>query len=82
MTEAKDLARRTQELARLNAVATAINHSFDLQTVLGLAAESLLKVTGWDTITIRLWNPLPANGIWGRGGGYPLALVTGPDADV
>jgi signal transduction histidine kinase len=58
ITEANDLARRTQELAGLNAVAMAINRSFDLKTVLGLAAESLLKVTGWDTATIRLWNPV------------------------
>jgi PAS domain S-box-containing protein len=58
ITEANDLARRTQELAGLNAVAMATNRSFDLKTVLGLAAESLLKVTGWDTATLRLWNPL------------------------
>jgi PAS domain S-box-containing protein len=81
VTEAKDLARRTQELASLNAVATAINRSFDLKTVLDLAAESLLKVTGWDTITIRLWNPATRSWDLGARRGVPLSLMKGPEAD-
>lgn len=75
ITEAKDLARRTEQLAGLNAVATAINRSFDLQTVLGLAAESLLKVTGWDTATIRLWNPLTRRWDLGARRGVPLPFT-------
>ncbi len=75
ITEAKDLARRTQELAGLNAVTTAINRSFDLKTVLGLAAESLLKVTGWDTATIRLWDPLARRWELGARRGVDLPFV-------
>jgi signal transduction histidine kinase len=80
ITEAKDLARRTQELAGLNAVATAINRSFDLKTVLGLAAESLLKVTGWDTATIRLWNPLTRR--WDLGARRGVAVPLSDEDDT
>ena len=80
ITEAKDLARRTQELAGLNAVATAVNRSFDLQTVLARAADSLLTVTGWDTVTIRLWNPAERTWDLGVRRGPPI-FGSGPGWD-
>ncbi|HMA34129.1 MAG TPA: GAF domain-containing protein, partial [Chloroflexia bacterium] len=58
ITQAKDLERRTRELAGINAVATALNRSLDLTTMLDQAARAVLDVTGWDTVAMRLWNPL------------------------
>jgi signal transduction histidine kinase len=46
--------------------------------VLGLAAESLLKVTGWDTATIRLWNPLTRRWDLGARRGVPLPFPALP----
>jgi PAS domain S-box-containing protein len=72
VTETRDLARRTQQLASLNAVATAVNRSLNLNTVLDQAAASVLKATGWDTVTIRLWNP--ATRTWDLGARHGLPV--------
>ena len=71
ITEAKDLERRTRELAGINAVATALNRSLDLNTMLELAAGAVLDVTGWDTVAVRLWNPLTRT--------WDLVLCRGPE---
>jgi signal transduction histidine kinase/PAS domain-containing protein len=72
ITEAKDLERRTRELAGINAVATALNRSLDLNTMLELAAGAVLDVTGWDTVAVRLWNPLTRT--------WDLVLCRGPES--
>ena len=54
----RDLERRTRELAGINAVATALNRSLDLTTMLDQAATAVCGVTGWDSVAMRLWNPL------------------------
>jgi PAS domain S-box-containing protein len=51
---AQDLMRSTQELSDLNKVASAVNRSLDLPTVLAQGADMLLRVTGWDTATVCL----------------------------
>jgi PAS domain S-box-containing protein len=78
VTETRDLARRTQQLASLNAVATAVNRSLNLNTVLDQAAASVLKATGWDTATIRLWNPATRNWDLGARYGAPVRRIKGP----
>jgi signal transduction histidine kinase/PAS domain-containing protein len=72
ITEAKDLERRTRELAGINAVATALNRSLDLNTMLDLAAGAVLDVTGWDTVAVRLWNGLTRT--------WDLVLCRGPES--
>ncbi len=54
----RDLERRTRELAGINAVATALNRSLDLTTMLDQAAAAVCDVTNWDSVAMRLWNPL------------------------
>jgi signal transduction histidine kinase len=53
-----NLEQRTRQLAGINAVATALNRSLDLTTMLDQAAAAVRDVTGWDTVSVRLWNPL------------------------
>ena len=54
---AQDLLRRTKELSDLNNVASAVNRSLDLGTVLAEGADMLLRATGWDLATVFLQEP-------------------------
>jgi signal transduction histidine kinase len=51
----KQIVRRNQELAALNAVGTVINESRDLDQVLSRALNKVLEVTGAESGEIFLW---------------------------
>jgi PAS domain S-box-containing protein len=84
ITEAKDLERRTRELAGINAVATTLNRSLDLSTMLDQAARAVLDVTGCDIVGVRLWNPVARTWdlVINCGAQRPAAWDGCPEAEV
>ncbi|HUS16631.1 MAG TPA: GAF domain-containing sensor histidine kinase [Chloroflexia bacterium] len=72
---AQDLMRRTKELWDLNNIASAVNRSLDLPTVLAVGADMLLRATGWDIATVCLRDPFGRweTAVHRHAGGIPAA---------